>query len=578
MRKRRIYNLICFISVAIFATLIVLQNKNGKFEQLNVTDEDYKNIIISREYTEDLLIKDFKMNGFPVALSRRNENGIDSISKLREYPLELEQHPDYPEGNSGMLGDRYLYSIIEGQKSAYNPLVNYNYEGERVKVAIKDAHITEDRIKSNYEYKMVAYTSSKYHEYIINVTTLPIIQIDYDNKISKWDYSDAKINVFDNRKLSNRNVYATDARIRLRGASTIDFPKRAYRISLKEESIGLNNRKSYQSLLGLREDDDWLLYPAYNDQEKVRNVFCSNLWKNANANHNKFGVDNGMEYRFCELLINGEYRGLYALGYPIDVKQMGVNTSEIGKPLELMFKKTYWDDEKEYAKDDEGEVEGYRICYKLSEIEEVEDAYEDYAWSVLRNYWIDVYHNYDAYEIRRHTDMENAIEFYLFVNLIQGEDHITRDNDLLKNAYITFKLDSDHYSALFTPWDMDNTWGNRVSQSNLTNQEDAYGISPNESFAMKSGPINRLIELDDSEIMNQIKQSYVELRSCDWSEAELDKQIDTLEDSIFGSGAYFREMQRWPNGTYLDEPTKGLNYFKDYVHKRMEYLDKEITG
>ena len=88
-----------------------------------------------------------------------------------------------------------------------------------------------------------------------------------------------------------------------------------------------------------RTDGEWLLYSAYNDQERIRNVFSSNLWFTGNAGANRFGIKNGMEYRYLELFLNGEYWGLYALGYPLDSKQMQPETDSRAVKNIYMFKK-----------------------------------------------------------------------------------------------------------------------------------------------------------------------------------------------------------------------------------------------
>ena len=47
--------------------------------------------------------------------------------------------------------------------------------------------------------------------------------------------------------------------------------------------------------------------------------------------------------------------------------------------------------------------------------------------------------------------------------------------------------------------------------------------------------------------------------------------LDSCEADIFGSGAFIRDKERWPEGIYTDEGN--LEAFKEYVHARLEYLD-----
>ena len=49
--------------------------------------------------------------------------------------------------------------------------------------------------------------------------------------------------------------------------------------------------------------------------------------------------------------------------------------------------------------------------------------------------------------------------------------------------------------------------------------------------------------------------------------------LNDYEARIFDSGAYLREMARWPDGTYED-PALKLSAFKEYVFKRIAVCDK----
>ena len=50
--------------------------------------------------------------------------------------------------------------------------------------------------------------------------------------------------------------------------------------------------------------------------------------------------------------------------------------------------------------------------------------------------------------------------------------------------------------------------------------------------------------------------------------------LDQYEDDIFDSGAYLRDMERWPDGLYEDPEVK-LSVFREYVMKRLSYVDSD---
>ena len=185
---------------------------------------------------------------------------------------------------------------------------------------------------------MVAYTKDAYCKFSLKCTTLPLMNIECDTAISDESIP-MNITVYDNRQEAVQRVILSDGWIHVRGASTRIYPKKGYRFSLVQESVGRNIRSNQISLLGMRQDDDWILYAAYNDPEKIRNVFSSNLWEYTCALDNSEQANTGMEYKYLELFINGEYWGLYALGFPIDKKQMGFNNKSVE---ENMYKIITW--------------------------------------------------------------------------------------------------------------------------------------------------------------------------------------------------------------------------------------------
>lgn len=115
----------------------------------------------------------------------------------------------------------------------------------------------------------------------------------------------AKILVTDkenqNNHLSDTPSLTSDIRIRIRGNSSRHFAKAPYLIDLVN-SDGTNN---YQELLGMDAHHEWALHGPYLDKTLIRNY----MWYNLSG----LIMDYAPNVRFCELVINGEYRGLYLL-------------------------------------------------------------------------------------------------------------------------------------------------------------------------------------------------------------------------------------------------------------------------
>jgi hypothetical protein len=89
--------------------------------------------------------------------------------------------------------------------------------------------------------------------------------------------------------------------IELRGSSSQFFPKQPFGIELRDEQgVGIS-----APLLGMPAEEDWILNATYNDKSLMRDVLAY-----------KLGRDLGRyapRTRYCELVVNGDYRGIYIL-------------------------------------------------------------------------------------------------------------------------------------------------------------------------------------------------------------------------------------------------------------------------
>lgn len=464
----------------------------------------------------------------------------------------------------------YYYSLIDGDARADNPHIRVESE-EDVKIAFRNRSIDGETIRSNHTIEFLVYSDLYYCKGSLKCTTLPMMSVSCAGPINEEvdEYVDMKLELFDNQKSTANRLTVSDGRIRVRGSSTRHFPKKGYRISLTTVSPGGAVRANHRSLLGLRQDDDWLLYAAYNDQEKIRNVFCSNLWEYTCAEDNRDHVNTGMEYKYVELFLDGEYWGLYALGYPIDEKQL-----ELGRdPAETaLYQKVNWADESwpAFAFGDEDIFQGYKI--KSTQEEKEPSVIDDTDWTLLMEYYCRLAQiNGNAAELYKGIDLDNAVDCYLFVNLIQGVDNTNETT--IKNMYLVLKKEGGDIRMLYAPWDMDYAFGNIWTSEWEVNRTVPYGMSADVNVWMKKGYLNQLMSTRDQRLWQFIFEKYKTLRADGWSEAKINMLLDEYEQDIYGSGAYLREMDRWPEGTYGD-PAEGMSRFRTFVAERLQCMDR----
>ena len=120
-----------------------------------------------------------------------------------------------------------------------------------------------------------------------------------------------------------------------RGQTTRAYPKKGYRVDLiSVTSTGVIN-KNKEKVLGMRKSDSWIFYAIYSDGTKVRDQFNTRIWDRLGAWDTPYDTRFGTSMKYVELVVNGEYRGLYGIFEPIDSTQLEISDQE------YLYKRTY---------------------------------------------------------------------------------------------------------------------------------------------------------------------------------------------------------------------------------------------
>ncbi len=105
--------------------------------------------------------------------------------------------------------------------------------------------------------------------------------------------------------------------IELRGSASMAYPKKSYRLETQNnDGTNLN-----VSLIGMPAENDWILYGPYDDQSLIRNVLAYKLSNDIGRYASRT--------RFCELVLNNDYRGVYVLMEKIKRDKNRVNIAEL---------------------------------------------------------------------------------------------------------------------------------------------------------------------------------------------------------------------------------------------------------
>ena len=245
------------VSLGILFFCIMVPQNQTQFSDLLSDENEYRQIFAEHKKTNDNILSNLSFN---------------------DYPLFYDE-----------LKSRWYYSV-DPQNPILDPTVSFSSAEEKIHLAFPEEIIIGSSVP------FAAYTDSEYRLYELTTTTLPLVHIecedsDYLTGIELSDVHKINFSLFDNRSDSLFPFVKSEGSIHIRGNGSRFYDKKAFRVQLtQQKGTGDEIRENQIPLLGLRKDGDWLLYAAYNDQEKIREVFSSKLWLESCGNDNSFGI------------------------------------------------------------------------------------------------------------------------------------------------------------------------------------------------------------------------------------------------------------------------------------------------
>lgn len=409
----------------------------------------------------------------------------------------------------------------------------------------------QELIAKGTHIEFLVYTDTEFSTYEIIFTGLPIMDISTHEGIEHQKEISGNAVFYDTNFLS-KGIMASAYEGHVRGNTSTLYPKKGYKINLinriDENTVG-NNKLP---LFGMRNDDDWILYALYSDESKIRAKLSVDLWDEMGAKTVHSNANYNSSIKYIELIVDEAYYGMYAIMEPIDAKQLNLQEADYlykrEDIAELVGEAFY------AANNPEEHVQGFEIK---------EGVLSADAWQPM-GFFSDFINSSDEVfeqDIKQVLDTDNAIRLWLYLQVIAGYDQQG------KNVFYVARKEGDFYFFTFAPWDMDLTFGNHSANDEETNYTNYDENLITTKFFWETG--ERIIQQNADDAVNRMQKLYDEYRETILSENALEKRILTLDHSIRNSGAYARDQERWPEGSYTEDTEVVMNFAK----KRMEYLD-----
>ncbi len=420
-----------------------------------------------------------------------------------------------------------------------------------VKIWLLDNPAEDDKqeaVREGKSYRILAVSESSYREYRIVFTGLPVLTLDTDSGAEiRYEEIHGTMRFY---KADSKTDWVTESVMsaHIRGGSSRLNPKKSYKMTLyKENQTGSGSlRQNQMSFLGMREDDEWLLYAMYSEDTKVRDKLSLDIWNESGALQIDSEGFYGYHMEYIEVFQNGEYYGIYGLMEPVDYKQLELTKENEAQPVEYLYKQK-----------DPGVFE-----LKGSWTEQTEEDFD-----MLNTYL--AYLEADDVEFAemmpRLINVDNALDVWLYLQAVIGMDNIER------NIFYPTVWEEGEYRIQFMPWDMDYTWGN-VHDFDAGNRTRFSEEILTMRIAWKLG--DRLILLNVEGAREKIKARWKELRQTVYSDEWLTEHIDAYAHQVVDSGAFERDGVRWVNSGHNGD----YESLKKLVCERMAFLDEQFEN
>lgn len=405
-------------------------------------------------------------------------------------------------------------------------------------------HDKATSISENRVFRLFLITDTQTWMYNVYFTGMPVAFLSSDSEPDEQGTTLGNIWIYDPYRSSATYQYS-DCNWHKRGATTMNYDKASYRLTLNEQKL---------SFLGLRKDDDWILNALYDDNGLIHNKLSYDVWQEI-AHSNSVANDEGISMEYLELFIDNEYRGVYGISERIDKKQLSLGKNDI----------LYKYRSQEFAT----EEDYYNILTDDMEPRvtiEYPKSISDNTWNPMKE-WISAFGSKNITDYQEGAsllNMENAIDYNLYNMLIFGMDNT------MKNIYFDARWQSeDHYQIVKIPWDLNMTWGNSwVDDINCY-----FNLYQEKNITSPGGwseDMAVLYTYDSKTVATLLYNRWMTLRKSIITEENIISLLDKEFTYLHSSGAYQRNYQKWPsNGDYWQD-----EYIYSYVQGRIDFLDK----
>jgi len=417
---------------------------------------------------------------------------------------------------------------------------------------------------------------------VLTESDLPILSINTNKQvITNVSKITATLGVVDNGPGIKNNVtdtclgYNGLIGIKKRGESSLYFAKNNYGIETRD-ALGNNLNVS---LLNLPPENDWVLNGPYSDKSLIRNALSFHLAKVA-KNWNP-------RTRFCELMLNGKYEGVYLLMEKIKKDSSRVDIADL-LPADISGDELTGGYILRVDKDDlTGQYFKTSVTYggmpaknyqffepEVNKLAPIQQLYIQYQMQAFENALTSPAFADPEQGYQKFIDASSFVD-YLLLN------ELAMDVDNFKYSTYCYKEKDSKGGKFFAGpiWDDDLGYGNaNFWMYGSSGSGWMYNYVNNDRLFWWK----RLME--DSYFSDLVYTRWTSLREGRWSNERLISDMDSMVVTM-GSAVERNYTQWpvlgvhvWPNVFVGDTYVSDLNYLKSWLLNRLNWMDDNLSG
>ena len=390
-------------------------------------------------------------------------------------------------------------------------------------------------------------SDSKYYQ----PTNLPLFVIHSNNGLDPEDKNDVincNFYIINDNKIDVNN----DGTLKLKGVESLKYDKKPYNVVFE---------KAQQPLNFTSKSKKWALLGNYGDKTLIRNLLTFEISRIFNESFT-------VECTSVDLMINGQYKGLYHLCDKIEVSEYRVNIKTISKSdisggylIEAdgfaYLGNLYFNSRK-----------GIPVTIKYPDVDEISSEHKNYIRDKFNELESEIYN-----DNLTNIDIKSFVNFFLIEELIGNAE-----------AYWSsffYKEQNNDKFYIGPIWDSDMTFDNDNRVYPINCKKDFifnYGLAAGTMDKF----INQLIKND--KVINEIKQTWKEITetklNMNYLVNFIDEKVKLMNESID------LNFMRWDildkkvsfNPKIYNSYEEEISYVKDFVKNRINWLSNYILG